>query len=196
MQVQGLLSLADQRGEVVLLVDGPTPFEQDGLGGALDQLLRTPDRLGGVVVDGALNAVEVVEDRRRVAEAVERDAGQARRWKRDDPVVDLAAVAAQRLSQGLGVLLVELVHDPPHGAEHSADLPGISPVHGLEVVLGRRPPGAAVVPGGVRVRGEAFVLERRGDATNRAVGRQGSELTAGGAADQLAGRAHASSSDP
>ena len=61
-QIRSPLDLADQCGDVVLVVDGPAAFEQDGLGGALDELVRRADGLGGVESDRAgLSARQIAD---------------------------------------------------------------------------------------------------------------------------------------
>lgn len=68
MEIEGLLGLADQGGDIVAFIDGVAALEEHCLGGALDELLGAADGLGGVVGDGASDAVEVLADRSRVSQ--------------------------------------------------------------------------------------------------------------------------------
>jgi hypothetical protein len=72
--------------------------------------------------------------------------------------------------------------------EHPAcavDVGGVGPVDGLEVLLSGDPTDAGVLVGAVGVGREAFVVERRADGVDGAVGHEVAEQAAGAGADQV-----------
>lgn len=101
-------------------------------------------------------------------------------------MVDRGAVSAERGVEPVEVGTVEPADQQL--LEHPArtvDVDGVGPGDGLEVLLGGDPADTAVLVGAVGVGCEAFVVERRADRVDGAVGHQVPEQAAGTGADQV-----------
>src|ERR1035441_2358937 len=114
VQAQRLLSLTHQCRQIGFVADWEAAFGQDDLSGALDQFLRASDSQGRIVGDSALDAVQLFPDRAGILQA-----GQRVRGKLGPGRYDMAGrrigditVSAQRVTQLLGVLGLEAVHQP------------------------------------------------------------------------------------
>lgn len=99
-------------------------------------------------------------------------------------LVEVVAVAAQRQPKLSDERWTPPVQQTLRYTKKPADMPGVGPVHRLEVGLRGLPSSAAVLVGAVEIRGKFLVLERSGDLSKSAGGHEIPEDPACRPADQ------------